>query len=60
MTKDLEIRLDASEMWSIRRILRISWTEKKSNEEAMEMTGYKRSLLKTIRKKTIFWAYTQK
>ena len=30
--------------------MRISWTEKKSNEEVMEMAGYKRSLLKTIRK----------
>ena len=36
------------EMWYIRRIMRISWTEKKSNEEVMEMAGYKRSLLKTI------------
>ena len=35
--------------------MRISWTEKKSNEEIMEMAGYERSLLKvktkTIRKK---------
>ena len=51
LTKDLERRLEAADMWSIRRIMRIPWTEKKSNEEAMEMAGYKRSLLKTIRKK---------
>ena len=38
-------------MWYIRRIMRISWTEKKSNEEVMEMAGYKRFLLKTIRKR---------
>ena len=31
--------------------MRISWTEKKSNEEEMEMASYKRSLLKTIRKR---------
>ena len=31
--------------------MRISWTEKKSNEEVMEMAGYKRSLLKTITKR---------
>ena len=30
--------------------MRISWTEKKSNQEVIEMAGYKRSLLKTIRK----------
>ena len=34
-------------MWNIRRI---SWTEKKSNEEVMEMAGYKRSLLKSSEK----------
>ena len=38
-------------MWYIRGIMRISRTEKKSNEEVMEMPGYKRSLLKTIRKR---------
>ena len=39
-------------MWYIRRIMRISWTEKNKNEEVMDMTGYKRFLLKTIRKRT--------
>ena len=39
-------------MWYIRRIMRISWTGKNKNEEVMEMTRYKRFLLKTIRKKT--------
>ena len=33
--------------------MRVSWTEKKSNEEVMEMAGYKRSLLKTIRKRQL-------
>ena len=33
-------------------MMRISWTEKKSNEEVMEMAGYKRFLFKTIRKRT--------
>ena len=46
-----ERRLKAAEMWYIRRIIRISWTEKKSNEEVMEMAGYKRSLFKAIRKR---------
>ena len=31
----------------------MSWTETKSNEEVMEMAGYKRSLLKTIRKRQL-------
>ena len=33
--------------------MRISWIEKKSNEEVMEMAGYKKSLLKTIRKRQL-------
>ena len=53
LPKYLERRLEAAEMWYIRRIMRISWTEKKSNEEVMEMAGYKRSLFKTIRKKQL-------
>ena len=40
-------------MWHNRRIMRISWTEKKSNEEVMEMAEYKKSLLKTIRKRQL-------
>ena len=35
------------------KIMRISWTEKKSNEEVMEMAGYKRSPLKTIKKRQL-------
>ena len=36
-------------MWFIRRIIRISWTERKTSEELMDMARYKRSLLKIIR-----------
>ena len=50
LTKDLERGLEAAEMWYIRRRMRISWTEKKSNEEVMEMAGYRRSLLKPSEK----------
>ena len=33
--------------------MRMSWTEKKSNEEVMKMAGYKRSILKIIRKRQL-------
>ena len=45
--------LEAAEMRHIRRIMRISWSEKKSNEEVIERAGYKRSLLQTIRKRQL-------
>ena len=51
LTKDLERRLEAAEMRYTRRIMRISWTGKNSNEELMEMATNKRSLFKTVRKK---------
>ena len=51
--KRLRKKTRSSKMWLIRRIMRISWTEKKSNKEVMEMAGYKRSLLKTIRKRRL-------
>ena len=49
----LERRLEAAEMLYSRRLMRISWTERKSNEEVMEMAEYKRSLLKIIRKRQL-------
>ena len=57
LIKCLKRRLAAAEMCYIRRIMKISWTEKKSNEEVMEMAGYKRSLLKSTRKRQLqfFW-----
>ena len=38
-------------MWFLRRILKISWTEKKSNQEVLEMANKERSMMKTIRKR---------
>ena len=54
LTKDLERRPEAAEMWYIRRIMRISWAEKKSNV-------YKNCPLKNHQKKktTMFGAYKQ-
>ena len=53
LTQELERRLEVEEMWFARRILKISWTEKKTNEEVMDMSGYKRSLLRHIRKRQL-------
>ena len=40
-------------MWFIRRMLRISWTEKKPNVNVLREGNVQRSLLKTIRKRQI-------
>ncbi|GFO08985.1 endonuclease-reverse transcriptase [Plakobranchus ocellatus] len=53
LTKDTEQRLEAVEMWFIRRIMKVSWTKRKTTAEVMDMAGYKRSLLNTIRERRL-------
>ena len=53
ITEDLKKKLEATEMWFIRRILGISWKEKKTNQEVLEQAEIRRSLLKTIRKRQL-------
>jgi len=36
LTAQNKNKIEAMEMWTWRRILRISWTERKSNEEVVE------------------------
>ena len=44
-------RIEAAEMWFLRRMLRISWIDKVSNEEVLRKARVKRNLMKVIRKK---------
>ena len=46
--KDLRRKLDAAEMWFIRRMLRIPWTDKVTNEEMLRRAGLKRALMTSI------------
>ena len=50
---------EAVEMWCSRRIMRMSWTERKTSEKVIEMARYKRSLLKITRaRSTKFFGHT--
>ncbi|GFR65703.1 endonuclease-reverse transcriptase [Elysia marginata] len=51
ISKQMEAKLEATEMWFLRRMLRISWTERKSNETVLTEANSRRSLIKTIRKR---------
>jgi len=53
ISKEMEKRLNALEMWFLRRIFRISWTEKKTNKEVLRLAKYKPSLLKAIKKRQL-------
>ncbi|GFS22483.1 retrovirus-related Pol polyprotein [Elysia marginata] len=51
ISKEMEKCLLAVEMWFLRRNFRISWTEKKTNEEVLRLTDTDRSLLRLLRKR---------
>ena len=51
ISKQTQRKLEAVEMWFLRRMLRISWTKKKTNEAVLEEAETTRSLIKNIRKR---------
>ena len=53
-------RLEAFEMWTWRRIEKISWTEHKTNKEVLGKIGEERDFIHTIKKKTKDWAHAER
>ena len=53
VSNSMRKKLEAAEMWFLRRLMRISWTERKTNEEVLQLAGTKRSLMKAIRKRQL-------
>ena len=53
LNKDTERKLEADEMWYLRRMMKISWTERKSNEDIKETVQYKKIFSQDYKKKTI-------
>ena len=49
ITKSLLSRLDAFEMWVYRRVLKISWTEKITNEEVLRRMGIGREIVRQFK-----------
>ena len=43
MKKEERKRIEAFEMWVWRRMAKVSWTETKTNEEVLKMTGQNRN-----------------
>ncbi|GFO00325.1 endonuclease-reverse transcriptase [Plakobranchus ocellatus] len=50
ISKQIQNKLEATEMWFLRRMLRIPWTAKKTNERVLNEANKRRSLVRTIRK----------
>ncbi|GFR92727.1 endonuclease-reverse transcriptase [Elysia marginata] len=51
MNNTLKKKIEAAEMWFIRRILKVSWKDKKTNDEVLDMANTGRSLHITIRRR---------
>ena len=53
LCKAMQKRLEATEMWFLRRMMRVSWTDHVTNEDVLERTRSSRTLLQTIAKRQI-------
>ena len=61
LRKNEEARLDAFEMKVLRKIMRVSWTAKKTNEWVLNKAGVKRELLDTVRaRKLAYYGHTMR
>lgn len=58
ISKTMERRLKAAEMWFLRRMLTFSWTETESSAEVLNIAGIERQFFQTCRKRQlVFWRY---
>ena len=53
ISKEMRRRLEAAKMWFMKRMMRIPWTTRRTNEEMLQMTRGCRELLTVIRRKQI-------
>ena len=53
ISSEMEKKLEAMEMWCYRKILRLSWTEKVTNEGVLKRVRKERTLMKRIRKRQL-------
>ena len=59
--KNEETRLDAFQMKRLTRMLRVSWTAKKTNEWVLNKVGVKRTLLDTVKaRKLAYYGHTMR
>ena len=61
LRKNEETRLDAFEIKKLRRMLRVSWTAKKTNEWVLSKAGVKKELLDTVKaRKLAYYGHTMR
>ena len=60
LRKNEETRLDAFEMKGVRKILRVSWTAKKTNDWVPNKAGVKREMLDTVKARKLAYYHTMR
>ena len=53
LRKEEENKINAAEMWFYRRLLRIQWTEKRTNDSVLEELSVKKEVLNIIIKRRL-------
>ena len=51
ISSPMQRKIEAAEMWFLRRMLRISWTEHATNESVLQRAGTRREMMRTIRQR---------
>ena len=49
VNKSAQDKLEATEMWFLRKMMKIPWTAKKTNIDVLRDVGVKRQIIETIR-----------
>jgi hypothetical protein len=50
-------RLEAMDMWCYRRMMKVKWTERITNEDVLRIVGEKRYIMNTLRRKRYLLVY---
>ena len=53
VSKTSKKRLNAFEMWSLRRMMRVSWMRRLSNENVLKLAGVKRELFRVVQNRKL-------
>ena len=53
ISKEMRKRLQAAEMWFYRRMLRVPWTARRTNQEILQRAGVSREVMTIIRKRQL-------
>ena len=53
VSREMKKRLEAAEMWFIRRIMRIPWVARRTNQEVLQMAGTTRELMSIVKRRQL-------